>query len=87
MWDFNMFKVYLLRKSKYHEWMVMAGYDFKTVKKAEVKEYEKSGWEFVEERIIYISDLKDWFLKQKVSDKIAIVSLIVGSIIGLLALL
>lgn len=79
-----MLKNYLLRKPKRSDWMIMVGYDFKTVKKSEVSNYLENGWEFIEERYIYFSDFKDWFEKSELSNKLAIISLIIGSLLSII---
>lgn len=77
---------YLVRKSKYHPDVVMVGHDFKTIKKSELSSYQKNGWEFVEERYFLFSYFKDWFNKQSLADKLAVLTFIATLIFGVMQL-
>ena len=84
MQKFNMLKKLLVRKPQSHEWMVMVGYDSKIIKKSELNAHLKNGWELVENRYFVYSDLKDRYKKQNDSNKIAIISLTITSIISII---
>ena len=70
---------YLIKKSKYHEWMIMAGYDFKTVSKAELKKFLSDGWEFERKEFFFFTFIKDiWNLSDKNTQSTIIFSAIIA---------
>lgn len=80
---------YVVRKQKYHEWMVMCGYDYREILSSKLEESKKQGWEFVRKKIFLITDFCDLYSTSNRSDRLAIIGITVGllavviSIIGL----
>lgn len=78
---------YVVRKQQYHELIVMCGYDYREILPSELEESEKNGWEFVRKKVFLLSDFYDFYSTSTRSDKLTIISIIVGVLATIISII
>lgn len=78
---------YEVRRQKYHEWMVMCGYDYREILPSELEESKNQGWEFVRKKTFLITDFCDFYNASNRSDRLAIIGIIIGSLATVIAII
>lgn len=78
-----MIKYELRRSKKSDGWMIMVGYDFKTVGKKELKRHVDEGWEILRKRYFIITLVKDWWNGLSHGNRISVFGIFLSTALAL----
>lgn len=78
---------YELKRIPKVEGFIMTEYEYKTVKKSELKQLQKEGWIFNRKKYFLFTHLFDLWRSLNTDQKINIIAIFTASVIGIIALL